>query len=260
MDLKLFLCQIKAGIFLWFSLYKRSPLLVSVLLLRPYLVLIALFAIEPSTNPLSIIRNVLISILVVSSIDILWDVASNALSLRFLGILPYIISAPSSPSLSLLLSYLPKYILESVLKALEFLPLLFVLNSAQSAGFLLILLLFSLVGVLPLLGLSSLIAYTVLSSKEETVWLDWLAPLILLVSGALYPVSLLPPWLQLLSRLFPTTYLFEIIQLITENGASAQTLLGLAIMYLTTSILLNSILYLLVSKGESELLRRGIHL
>ncbi len=258
--MRVFLSQLKAGAYLWVSFYRHAPALIAVLLLRPYLVLLALVVMEPDVSPVSIVRDVLLSTLIVSSVDIIWDLAGNALSLRFLGVLPYLAVSPSTPSLALILSYIPRYIIESLLKALEFAPLLVpFLGLAQALLYTSVLFTLSVLAVIPLLGLSSLVAYSVLASKEETVWLDWLAPLILLVSGAIYPVSLLPPWLRALSGVLPTTYLFEIARAITEGSLTGESLLALSAMYLTTSVLFNSIFQFLVSRGDAELMRRGIH-
>ncbi|QOJ79203.1 hypothetical protein IG193_01705 [Infirmifilum lucidum] len=260
MDLRVFLSQLKAGAYLWASFYRHAPALIAVLLLRPYLVLLALVAIEPRASPASIVRDVLLSVLIVSSVDIIWDLAGNAFSLRFLGILPYLAVSPSTPSLALILSYIPRYIIESLLKALEFAPLLAIfLGLAQALLYTSALFALSALAVIPLLGLSSLVAYSVLASKEETVWLDRLAPLILLVSGAIYPVSLLPPWLRALSRALPTTYLFEMAHAVTEGSFTSGSFLALSAMFLTTSMLFNIIFQFLVSRGEAELIRRGVH-
>lgn len=260
MEFKVFISQLKAGVFLWLSFYKRSTMLIAVLLIRPYLVLAALLAINPNVSPTSIVKDVLISLLVVSSIDVLWDAASNALSFRFLGILPYVFISSSSPSLPIVLSYLPKYLFESFLKSIEFLPVFLLLNSASGVYILLIMFIISLLGVLPLLGLSSVITYAVLASREETVWMDWLAPLLLLISGAFYPVSILPPWLQTISSLVPTTYLFEIVRIVSEGGATAETLIAISLIYMTSSMLFNTVFQFIVSRSESELLRKGIHI
>jgi len=257
---RVFIAQLKAGFHLWLAFYRHSPALIAVLLLRPYLVLLALTAISQETTPTKLLKDVMISVLVVSSIDIVWDLAGNALSLRFLGVLPYLAVAPSSPSIALVLSYIPRYLIESLLKAAEFLPLLALfVGFAPALLNISLIFLLSLLAVLPLLGLSSLVAYSVLASKEETVWLDWLAPLILLVSGAIYPISILPPWVQAVAQLLPTTYLFELVHALTEEGLTGDAITAVALVYLTMSLLLNSILQFLVSKGESELLRRGIH-
>lgn len=53
-------------------------------------------------------------------------------------------------------------------------------------------------------------------------WISWPIPALLsIVSGIFYPISILPQWLQYISKIFPTTYIFECLRKVILNEAAA---------------------------------------
>ncbi len=95
----------------------------------------------------------------------------------------------------------------------------------------------------------------ILRFGQEAEILAWaLAFLFLPVSAVFYPVSVLPPWLESIAHLVPSSYVFESMRAILLEGEIRSSLLleatGLNLLYLLGS-------YLLFEKVHQEALRRG---
>jgi ABC-2 type transport system permease protein len=255
-----FLNMLRAGLFFEVSILKNNKGLLFTLLARPYLVLLMLYflyqQLQAETSPKDL---VLLSLTVTGSIDVLWDIAGRGIILRMHGILPYYTVVPEGLLVSLTITFLPKYLLENLLKTLVFLPLLVIYLDLLSAleyeagvFFLLIL------GLLPLIGLSMLLAGLTLMAKEESPWLDWITPIILLASGAIYPLSVLPPWLQAISRLLPTTYIVEAADMLTQHLETGGFFTSVIVAMMILSIGYNIVSASLAKRAEEKLLVRGI--
>lgn len=247
------LALIKAGVHLWFSMYKRNKAAFAALLVRPYLVLLFFCALGGGKDA---VTWVFVSLLVTSAVDSLWDIAGNAIHQRLLGILTYTTLAPHSLLEVLLLTYLPRHLLETLIKYAELAPLMAAWGAspAQLAAALAL----SLLGSLPLVSLGMLVASFTLLAKEEAPWLDWITPLLLLASGAVYPVTALPRLLQAVSALLPTTYLFSLADTVaTGNHASWQLLLTA---FMATASAWMAVALLASRRIESAAFRRGGHL
>ncbi|MDD4975007.1 MAG: ABC transporter permease [Bacteriovorax sp.] len=121
------------------------------------------------------------------------------------------------------------------LSAMLFLATTFFGNSFFALGFLLVPYLIILI----LFGFSlGIIACAmVLRLGPASEWFVWPIPaLIVPFAGVYYPVSVLPPWMQYISRALPPSYVFENLRLILMNQAASWTMLsigmGLALFYI----------------------------
>ena len=243
---------LRAGATLWLSMYRRSKAALAALLVRPYLVLLFMIALG---NSESIALKALLSLLVTSAVDALWDIAGGAVNRRLMGILPYEVLAPYSLPEVLLLTYLPRYLLETLLKFAELAPLM-VLGGATPLQLAAALAL-GLLGALPLASIGMLLASLTLLAKEDAPWIDWTIPLLLILSGAVYPVTALPGLVRAVSALLPTTYLFELAEAAARGGSDWPLLL--AALFATASASWTASLG--VSRGiERVTVRRGGHL
>ncbi|MEM0458467.1 MAG: hypothetical protein QXZ31_01225 [Thermofilaceae archaeon] len=198
---------LKAGAYYEVKLLKNNPGVLALLVLRPYVALLLTYSLDRSGTLSSYFLQ---SLSLLASIDAVWDIAGLALLARWTGSLPYLSLTPSSLSSVLVLTYVPRYVIESLLKALALSPLLFLELAAPEALKIVLLSLFLVtLGLLPLLGFSMLVASATLAVKEDALWLEWVTPVLLLLAGVLYPVSLLPCWVRALSSAIPLTHLME---------------------------------------------------
>ncbi|MEK7583595.1 MAG: ABC transporter permease [Patescibacteria group bacterium] len=90
-------------------------------------------------------------------------------------------------------------------------------------------------------------------SAEALVWS--IPAIIAPLSGAMYPISVLPLWIQKISLLLPSTYVFEGMRAVIVAGAFNTQALGIAFL-LSVFYLLFSIYY--VFRSYRTVLRRGL--
>ena len=97
-----------------------------------------------------------------------------------------------------------------------------------------------LIGLIPLFGIGFLFAGFVLRFKEPYIFTQILNLLFATLTGTYYPVSLLPYWVQFLSRALPQTYVIEDMrrivlanQTLVDIYGSMFVLLALALAYPT---------------------------
>ncbi|RLE84147.1 MAG: hypothetical protein DRJ39_03620, partial [Thermoprotei archaeon] len=166
---------------------------------------------------------------------------------------------PNKTSLTLVFTYIPRYLLTAFIQIAEFAPLILIIEGPIQGLYKIgILIIAVTVGMLPLLGFSALFAFLLLTIKEETNVLGWLNPIILLFSGAFYPAYLLPHWARLISQLLPSTYTIELARTAALIGAPKLAnitfligiLMGIALVY-------NMLAYLVVDIGERKAMKVG---
>ncbi len=194
------------------------------------------------------------------SISVMWGIAGSVLELRWIGALPYVMLAPHRFSITIVVSYIPSYLLISAMQILEFAPLIIFIEGWQMGLFkIAILFLALIIGMLPLMGFSALFASILISIREESNVLSWLNPIILLFSGAFYPAYLLPRWAQFISWLLPSTYTIELARLSALIGAPKLSTITFMIgILLGMTLIYNSIASALMGAGERKALREGI--
>jgi len=85
---------------------------------------------------------------------------------------------------------------------------------------------FMTVGSLSLIGIGMLAAILPMMSVERGSQMVFvLQSCLLLISGVYYPVSVLPGWMQLISRVSPATYVLDAVRRALIDGASIPDLL-----------------------------------
>ncbi len=200
------------------------------------------------------------TLIAMESMSVMWEVGGAVLTHRWSGTLPYMLLAPYRTSTTLVMSYVPRYLLWSSIHLTEFVPLLIwregILGGIQDV---LIITLAIVIGMLPLLGFSAIFGSYLLTLKEESNILSWLNPIVLILSGAFYPAYLFPAWARILSGLIPTTYTFELARLASLIGAPklAEITFLIAIL-LGMSLLYNLASYSALGKAEKKALKKGV--
>jgi imidazolonepropionase-like amidohydrolase/ABC-type multidrug transport system permease subunit len=91
---------------------------------------------------------------------------------------------------------------------------------------LLSLFIFVSVGVLAFRSLGMVVAAVVNSAQEGGILIQILYLPMLFLSGATFPASIMPVWVQQIAQFLPSTYLFQGMQAIMINGESAWKNLG----------------------------------
>ena len=262
---------LKSGVILDLYLYKNNRGAFISMLLWPYLMLSLMLGmgilfgspeafrenIGLQVDP--IIYFVASTLITMASLDVMWGVGGNVLFHRWIGTLPYILLSPNKTSLTLVFTYIPRYLLTAFIQIAEFAPLILIIEGPIQGLYKIgILIIAVTVGMLPLLGFSALFASLLLTIKEETNVLSWLNPIILLFSGAFYPAYLLPHWARLISQLLPSTYTIELARTAALIGAPKLAnitfligiLMGIALVY-------NMLAYLVVDIGERKAMKVG---
>ncbi len=78
-------------------------------------------------------------------------------------------------------------------------------------------------------------------------WFIWPIPMVVApFAGVFYPLSTLPPWMQLVGRVLPPSYVFEGMRAITRGGALDWRLLGFSIGLTAAYIVLACLFFKLV--------------
>ncbi|MDP7420381.1 MAG: ABC transporter permease [bacterium] len=128
------------------------------------------------------------------------------------------------------------------------------LGQANFLGALLVLVTSSLA----LMGLGLIAAvFPVLSPEKGSQASHILEGFLLLISGVYYEVSVLPAWMQPLSRLSPATYTIRAIRAAILNGASTASLLPDIGKLLLTGIILFPLGYAIFQRVEHWALKTG---
>ncbi len=261
----------KSGVMLDIYFFKNNRLAFFSMLIWPYLTLALILGmgylfgstesfkqnVGVSVNPLMYFIASTLATMV--SLDVMWGIGGSVLEHRWIGTLPYILLSPNRTSIILVLSYVPRYLLNASIQLVEFAPLIFVMEGFCGGLFRLsIMILAVTLGMLPLLGFSALFTSFLLSIKEESNVLGWLNPLILLFSGAFYPAYLLPRWARIISKALPSTYTIELARLSAVMGSPELRKITLLIGALVAmSIIYNSASGLFIRAGERKAMRKG---
>jgi ABC-2 type transport system permease protein len=191
------------------------------------------------------------SAVAMSSLFILDAVAGFALYNRWLGTLPYILLTPIKTPILFIVAGLPETLLSTIIIILAVMPGAIYFEGAVGGLKLLLILLIIMLGMIPMLGFSSLIASILLIVKEESNILSSITPFVLLVSGIFYPVEVLPRLLQLISRAIPVTYVLEASKIIATYYIPEVRLLFTAI-YIIGAMALTYNLFAAVAIGRAE--------
>ncbi len=261
---------LKSGVYLDLHFYKNNRANFIMSLVWPYLILVLMLGaglllgseqnfkanVGMDVNPL--LFFVASTYVVTISLNVMWEVGGSVLFYRWVGVLPYIFLSPHRPSTVLVLGYLPRYLVNSLISLMEFVPII-ILTEGLSEGVLDtgVLVFAMLVGMLPLLGFASILASFLITSREESNFMSWLNPLILIISGAYYPAYLFPAWMQLISRLLPTTVALDLARVAALFNTDLKHVMFLSGILLGMAIFYNGISLPMIERSERKALKEG---
>lgn len=261
---------IRAGFFSTIAWVKNNRWMLFSMLIWPYLTAFLLIALGMLYGSLETYRlrlgvsNPALYILagsgiVMSSLFIVDSVATTALYHRWLGTLPYLMLSPTHMYKVLVLEPLPSAIISSTIGVLAIIPGAVYFEGLLGAGKLFLVLFLVYMGMLPLIGLSVVVASITLVLREESNIAAFLTPLILLVSGVFYPLEVLPKILQYMSRVFPTSYIVEATRMIaTYTIPEFKALLIVAYALGVLTLAYNGLASLALTSSEKMVKRSGV--
>ncbi len=261
---------LRAGFFGMIAWLKNNRWLLFSMIIWPYLTAFLLIALgmiygsfETYKERLNIANPILYILagsgIVMSSLFIIDTVATNALYHRWLGTLPYLMLTPTKMYKVLVLEPLPGALLSSTMGILAVLPGAVYFEGLLGAGKLLIVLLLVYMGMLPLIGLSIIVASITLVLREESNVAAFLTPLILLVSSVFYPIDVLPKVLQYMSRIFPTSYIVEATRMVaTYSIPEFRALFIVAYALLALTLFYNGVASIALSGSEKMVKKSGV--
>ncbi len=261
---------IRASVFSTYAWLKNNKWLFFSMLIWPYLMTFLILALgmvygslETYRERLGISNPVLYILassgIVMSSLMIVDVVATSALYHRWLGTLPYLLLTPTKTYKVLILEPVPSAILSSTMSMLAILPGAVFFEGLLGAGKLFLILLVVYLGMLPLIGLSVIIASLTLVLREETNIASFLTPLILLLSGVFYPIQVLPAILQEISRIFPTLYVVQAAKLTATYAIpEIKALLGLISALIILTLVYNGTASLALGTSERMVKKSGV--
>lgn len=182
------------------------------------------------------------SVVAMSSFSITFRVIGFVLWNRWIGTLPYIFLSPAKTPAIMIASGLPDSVISPLIISAAILPAAIYLEGSMGALGLAAILALIFIGMLPMVGMSVLMASAMLLTKREDFFHS-IMPLILLASGVYYPLEVLPAVLQALSKAIPTTYVVDAAKLVAAYllpevrllMASLYALAALALIYNITA-------------------------
>ncbi len=228
-----FMDAVRAEFYSYIRFYKNNRAFLFAAFIWPYLMMMLLLGLgylfgDPRmyAERLGVRSPVLFvvsaSTVAMSSVFIIDEVAGYTLYNRWNGTLPYLILVPMPLSKRLLSASIPSVLLSPAISVISALPVAVYIEGLR--GFMLVTSLYAsiILGMLPLAGLSVIVAGLVLTTKEESNVASSLAPFMLLVSGVFYPVTILPKILQEVSVVVPVRYVVDIAKSLASTTAAGQ--------------------------------------
>ncbi len=195
-----------------------------------------------------------------ASIGVIDNAAGVATWHRWLGTLPYVMLVPRRFTVYLSTSSLVSSLVQVSFNLLSIAPAVVLLEGPGSALRLLLILAFMVLGTLPLIGIALLGGIASLLAGEESDVINFLSPLLLLLSGVFYPITMLPKTLEALSSYIPTRYVVDAAKLAATYHTPPGALVFTIIYVLAALALAYNTLASLGALGvEGELRRRGVH-
>jgi len=260
----------RAQLFSTIAWYKNNRLFFISMFIWPYLmvgIIFALGSIYGNIQQFSARLNVsnpaiyllASSVVAMSSLYIIDAVAGFALYNRWIGTLPYIILSPIRTPVLMMIAGLPESLVSPIVTIIAILPAAIYFEGFMGAIKTLIVLFVIFLGMIPMIGFSSLIASIILLVKEESNILSSLSPFMLLVSGVFYPIEILPRILQIISKAIPITYVVDASKLVATYFIPNISML-LIILYLigVLAVLYNLIAFMAIGRAEKAVKKAGV--
>lgn len=196
----------------------------------------------------------------VSSIAIIDSVVGSALEHRWLGTLPYIASSPPGMVLVITLGPIPRSLISCFITLTSVMPAAIYFEGLMGSAKIFLLLMIIYLAMIPLIGLSIILAGLTLLAGEETNIASFLTPFMLLVSGVFYPQTILPWILRVIAAYIPVSYVVEAAKLMAAyHIPPLKALLTLSGIILGLAVIYNAISIPGVAGIGRVVMRRGIH-
>jgi len=262
----------RAGLYLNYTFYKNLRLEFLTFIISPYLfwgMILVLGYIFGSSQAFSkkvgaqvdpVMFYTASVVIASSSMNIMYQITGSVIFMRWSGTLSYHILSPYRMSTLFIILHIPRYLLRSTISILSFVPpIIFMEGLYDGITKIAILFLAMIVGMLPLLGFSVILASILLIIREQTNVFNWLSPLILIFSGAYYPAYLLPKWAQFISKILPTTYTLELARTCSIIGSpNINQIVFMIALLLGITCLYNGASFLFVGKAEKIATKHGV--
>ena len=199
------------------------------------------------------------SLVAFTSIGIIESATQVALWHRWLGTLPYVMLAPNSMMLYVMTSGVVQSLVISAIIMIGLTPGALILSGPRGVAGLFVVLVFLLLGMLPLVAIAGAAAAVSLAVREESNVLSFLNPFLLIVSGIFYPIEMLPRILESVSDAVPVRYVVEAARIMAATGTPAgKAILALAWALAVLSVVYNALGAPAVHLGERVVRRRGV--
>jgi ABC-2 type transport system permease protein len=144
-------------------------------------------------------------------------VATEIRKAQVIGTFEAMLTTPTSPILLLLYSLLYNYLFTTVRISLYFLLGLLFFNLQLHINKPLTLLLAIIMTIMPFVGIGLISAGFIIVFKQGNLT-NWVAGFSGLLAGVLYPVAVLPNWLQNIAQFIPLTHGLKAIRTVTLSG------------------------------------------
>jgi len=109
-----------------------------------------------------------------------------------------------------------------------------------------------LVGLIPLFGIGFLFAGIVIRFKEPYIFTQIVNLIFATLTGTYYPVTLLPFWVQFLSRILPQTYVIEDMRRIVLANQTLVDIYGSVLVLLALSVVYPALGYAVFKQFEKK--------
>ena len=261
---------VRAELSLSISFLKSNRGLFVLWVLWPYLTVLVLYALGTAYGSLEEMKSSLgvddpiLYLFAASTIAFsasgLIDVVSGRVAwYRWVGVLPYVSLAPYRLGVYLAVGGFISALFEIAFNYLAVLPGAIIYSGLHGFAGLTAVLIVLILGGLPLISLAVAVGFLTLILKQESNVASFLNPLLLLLGGVFYPVSILPRVLQELSRIVPVTYIVEAARIAATFSEgpgralyyAAYTLGALAIAYNIAGLWV-------AARGEDRARREGV--
>lgn len=146
-------------------------------------------------------------------------VASEIQKAQMIGTFEAMLLTPTRPAALLFYSLLYNYLFTTMRISLYFLVGVFIFGLDLHLSHPLTLLLAVIITILPFIGIGLISAGFIIVFKQGSP-ANWIATVSGLLAGVMYPVTVLPNWLQQIAAFIPLTHGLEAIRKVALNGAS----------------------------------------
>lgn len=177
-------------------------------------------------------------------------VASEIRKAQMIGTFEAMLTTPTRPATILFYSLLYNYVFTTVRISLYFLVGVFLFGLQLHLNHPFILLLTVTMSILPFVGIGLISAGFIIVFKQGSP-ANWISSVSGLLAGVMYPVAVLPGWLQQVAIFIPLTHGLEAIRKVALAGAGLSEITPELVILLvfTTGLLLGGILTIRIALG-----------